>query len=228
MNIVDLILIIIVVVVAIVSARKGFLLSLFNIAAYVISGILAKIFSSPVVSYVYTNYFSEKILLKLHELMPSGSLEGEINTIVIDALEALPEFVLSMIGHFNMFDFASSGTSAGTQSALTVEMIEQTYVAPLVSNVLSIIVVVLLFVLFSVVLRFAFSIINRLVTGKKHKLIRGTNMFLGAALGVVKGSVIAGLICAVLNIAAPVVNNPNLTDFVDGSTICNLIADLLK
>ena len=87
---------------------------------------------------------------------------------------------------------------------------------------------VILFILFSVVLRFVCSLINKMLTGKKHKLIRGTNMFLGAALGVVKGSFIAGIISAVLNIAAPVINNPQLSDFVNGSAICNIIADLLK
>ena len=50
----------------------------------------------------------------------------------------------------------------------------------------------------------------------------------GAALGVIKGSFIAGIISAVLNIAAPVINNPQLSDFVNGSAICNIIADLLK
>ncbi len=228
MNIVDLILIIIIAVVAIASARKGFLLSLFNIASYVISGILSKIFSAPVASFLYGNYFSEKILMKLHELMPSGSVEGELNTVILNALEALPDFVMSMISHFDMFNLNATGDASVTGSALTVDMIEQTYVAPLVSNVLSVIVMVALFVLFSVVLRFVFSLINRLITGKKHKLIRGTNMFLGAALGVVKGSVIAGIICAVLNIAAPILNNPNLQDFVSGSAICNIIANLLK
>lgn len=226
MNIVDILLIIAVAVIAIVSAKKGFLLSLLNIASYVVSGILAKIFSSPAASFVYSNYLSEKILLKLQELIPSGSVEGELESIIINAIQSLPEPIASLVSHFNGVEILSSVTFADT--ALTVDTIEQTYVAPFVLNVLSIVVMVILFILFSVVLRFVCSLINKMLTGKKHKLIRGTNMFLGAALGVVKGSFIAGIISAVLNIAAPVINNPQLSDFVNGSAICNIIADLLK
>lgn len=227
MNIVDLILIIAVAVIAIISAKKGFLLALLNIAAYVVSGVLAKLFSSPVVSYIYSNYFSEKILLKLHELIPSGSVEGELETVIINAIQSLPEPIVSLISHFNASELVSAVVTPA-DTALTVEMIEQTYVAPFVSNVLSIVVMVVLFILFSFVLRFVFSLINKMITGKKHKIIRGANMFFGAALGVVKGSFIAGIISAVLNIAAPVINNPQLNDFVNGSAICNIIADLLK
>ncbi len=224
MNILDLIVIVVIAVIAIVSARKGFLIQILNIASYVISGIFARIFSTPVVSYLYTNYFSEKVLMKLHEVLPSGSVEGEIGKVVVDTLEALPEFIAAAINHFNLFDL-SLITDEGS---LTVEMLEQTYLAPMISKVLSIIVIVALFILFAIVLKFVFSIINRLLTGKKHKLIRGTNMFFGAALGAVKGSLTAGIICAVLNIAAPAINNPQLLEYVNGSAICGIIADLLK
>lgn len=226
MNVVDLVLIIAVAVIAIISAKKGFLLALLNIAAYVVSGILAKLFSSPAVAYIYENFFSEKILLKLQELIPSGSVEGELQSIILNAIQSLPEPIASLVSHFNGVEIISSVTFADT--ALTVDTIEQTYVAPFVSSTLSVVVMVVLFILFSFVLRFVFSVINKLVTGKKHKMIRGANMFFGAALGVVKGSFIVGIISAVLNLAAPVINNPQFSDFVNGSAICNIIADLLK
>lgn len=223
MNILDLIIFLIVAVIAIVSARKGFLIQILNIVSYVVSGILARIFSAPVVSYIYTNYFSEKVLLKLNEVMPSGSVEGEIIAVVTETLESLPDFIGSAITHFDL-----ELSLLNAEGTYTVEMLEQTYLAPMISKVLSIVVMVILFVLFAIVLKFAFSIINRLLTGKKHKLIRGTNMFFGAALGAVKGSLIAGVICAVLNIAAPVINNPLLLTYVNGSAICGIIAELLK
>ena len=188
MNILDLIIFLIVAVIAIVSARKGFLIQILNIVSYVVSGILARIFSAPVVSYIYTNYFSEKVLLKLNEVMPSGSVEGEIIAVVTETLESLPDFIGSAITHFDL-----ELSLLNAEGTYTVEMLEQTYLAPMISKVLSIVVMVILFVLFAIVLKFAFSIINRLLTGKKHKLIRGTNMFFGAALGAVKGSLIAGV-----------------------------------
>ncbi len=226
MNIVDLILVIVIAVVAIASAKKGFLMTLFNIASFVVAGFLSKIFASPVAVYAYDGYFSEKVLAELHELMPSGSVEGEIMTVVSDAIETLPTFVQSMISHFGILDFTQN--TADGASELTAEIIENTYLSPVVTNALEIIATVLLFVLFAFLLRIVFSFINKVFTKKKHKFIRGTNMFLGAAFGALKGTAISAVIAAVLNIAVPVINNANLTDFVNGSAICNMVAEILK
>ncbi len=227
MNLLDLIMFLIVAVIAIISAKKGFLLSLFNIISFVISGFLAKIFSSPVSAYVYDSYCREKIIAKMYEIMPSGSVEGEISNAVLETLESLPEFVMSMISHFNIID--TNNLFAMNEGAnLTVEAIEQTYLEPIMLKVIAVVAIIVLFIIFAVILKFVFSLINKLLTRKKHKIIRGTNMLLGAALGAVKGSFIAGIVCAVLNIAAPALNNETLIEFVSGSAICNIIAQLLN
>ncbi len=198
---------------------------LFNIASYVISGILAKIFSSPVASYAYENFFGEMVLAKLRELMPTGSVEGEITTVITSAIESLPEYIQVLISHFFSAEVISSGTPG---EAMTVEMIEQTYLAPVVTNVLAIVAMVLLFLLLVFILRIVFAGINKGLTKKKHKFIRGTNTLFGAAFGAVKGTLIISLIAAVLNIGAPVINNATLNDFVNGSAICNMVAEILK
>ncbi len=227
MNILDLIVFLVVAVIAIISAKKGFLLSLFNIISFVISGFLAKIFSIPVSAYVYDGYCREKIIAKMYEFMPSGSVEGEISNAVLKTLGALPEFVMSMISHFDIIN-PNDLVNMDTGVNLTVEAIEQTYLEPIMLKVISVVAIIVLFIIFAVILKFVFSLINKLLTRKKHKIIRGTNMLLGASLGVVKGSLIAGLICAVLNIAAPAINNETLNEFVSGSAICNIITELLN
>lgn len=227
MNLLDLIMFLVVAVIAIISAKKGFLMALFNIISFVISGFLARIFSSPVSAYVYDGYCREKIIAKMYEIMPSGSVEGEISKVVLDTLESLPEFVMSMINRFDIINLNDLDTM-NSGANLTVEAIEQTYLEPVMLKVISVVAIIVLFVIFAVILKFVFSLINKLLTRKKHKIIRGTNMLLGAALGAVKGSFIAGVICAVLNIAAPALNNETLNEFVGGSAICNIIAQLLN
>ncbi len=228
MNIVDLLLFIVVAVIAIASARKGFLMTLFNIVSYAIAGIASKIFSSPVAEYVYTNYFSEKVLAKLNEIMPSGSVEGEITSVISDAIETLPAYLQALVNQFaNPADIMNAGAGA-ENAALTVEMLEQTYVAPVVANVISIVAMVLMFVALVFILRIVFSFINRVFTKKKHKFIRGTNALLGAAFGAVKGVLVAAVIAAVLNIGAPVIDNENFSDFVNNSAVCNMVAEILK
>lgn len=228
MNIVDLILFIVIALVAIASAKKGFLMTLFNIASYVIAGILSKIFSAPVAAYVYEGFLGEKVIGKLQELMPSGSVEGEITTVIIKVIETLPSYIQSLINHFvNPADIVNAGAE-GLNTVYTVEMLEQSYLAPVIINVLGIVAMVLLFILLVFILRIVFSVINKGLTKKKHKFIRGTNTLLGAAFGAVKGTAIVALIAAVLNIGAPVINNPDLTQFVNGSAICNMVAEILK
>ncbi len=228
MNIVDLLLVILVGIIAVISANKGFLMAVFNIMSYVGAGILAKIFNSPVSSYLYTNYAYEKTMEKLNELLPSGSLEGEMMNVIDGVFESFPPFVYELALHFNILnpDMLFSGSSTGDK--LTVELIEQNYIGPAVTNVISVIAIVALFIVFSILLKIVFSFINKMLTGKKHKIMRKTNMFLGAALGVIKGVIPAGLICALLNIAAPAINNDTLFDFVNGSYFCNLVASILK
>lgn len=228
MNIVDLILFIVIALVAIASAKKGFLMTLFNIASYVIAGILSKIFSAPVAAYVYEGFLGEKVIGKLQELMPSGSVEGEITTVILKVIETLPSYIQSLINHFvNPSDIVNAGAE-GLNTVYTVEMLEQSYLAPVIINVLGIVAMVLLFILLVFILRIVFSVINKGLTKKKHKFIRGTNTLLGAAFGAVKGTAIVALIAAVLNIGAPVINNPDLTQFVNGSAICNMVAEILK
>ncbi|MBR3766804.1 MAG: CvpA family protein [Clostridia bacterium] len=228
MNIIDIAVILIIVIIAVVSAKKGFLMSLFNIAAFVASGILARLFSSPVTSFIYSNYLSEKVLLKLNELLPSGSVNGEITGIIDGVMNSLPSFLAGVAKQFGIYNIADFEQFSQSGEALTVEMLEREYVGPLVSNIVSVIVIVLLFILFSFLLKIVLSFINRMLTKKKHKIIRSTNMFLGAALGVIKGVIPAGLVCALLNIIAPAFNNETLLELTNNSYFCNLIADILK
>lgn len=228
MNIVDFLLIILVAVIAVMSAKKGFLMSLFNIISYFIAGILAKIFSSPIASYIYSGYISEKVLLKLNELMPSGSVEGELIDVVDGVFESLPAFVFDTANHFGILPLRDYFAYSSSTETLTVDAMESNIIAPVILNVLSVILLIALFVIFSILLKMVFSFINKGLTSKKHEFMRKTNAFLGAMLGVIKGIVPAGLICAVLNIAAPVLNNENLFEFVNGSYFCLLVADILK
>jgi uncharacterized membrane protein required for colicin V production len=227
MNIIDFIVLGLIAIIAVASAKKGFLMSLFNVVAYVISGFFSKLFCNPVTEYVYEYYMQEKVLMKLNELLPSGSVDGEISTVIDNTLNSLPVFFTGMAEVFGIYDVSGSA-AINTEAALTVEVIESDYIGPIVLNIISVVVLVLLFVFFSMLFRFILSFVNRTLTKKKHKLIRGTNMFLGAAIGVIKGIIPAGILCALVNIAAPVLNNELLYQYASDSYFCNLVADLLK
>ena len=109
-----------------------------------------------------------------------------------------------------------------------VENIEAQYLAPIVTAVVSVISLVLLFVLFAIVFRIIFSVIDKFLNSDKHKLIRTSNRVLGAVLGFIKSLVPAGLICALLNIVTPLINNEAFYNMVTDSFFCKLIAEILN
>ncbi|MBE6716422.1 MAG: hypothetical protein E7573_05830 [Ruminococcaceae bacterium] len=225
MNIIDLLLLLFVVAVAVFSAKKGFLLSLFNIIAYIISGIAAKVLSLPVTEYIYNDFIKERIISELYEIMPSGSVETELYAVVENAMASLPDFFTATAKQFGLYPDLSSVV---TDSNLTAEMIESTYISSILCNVISVVVLVIMFVLFSFILKIILSLVNHSLTKEKHKVIRGANMFFGAAFGVIKGIIPAGAVCALLNILSPLINNANFSELVIGSYFCNLLADILK
>ena len=149
------------------------------------------------------------------------------NAVVDNTLDALPGYMQLLMKQYGEAELSAAIEQSGV-SNLTVEMIEQTYLAPAITDIFSMVATVLIFVLFGFLLRAVFSLVSRIFTRKKHKFIRGTNMILGAAMGAVKGTIIAGLIAAVLNIGAPAVNNPQLTDLVNTSAVCSTVAEILK
>lgn len=226
MNVIDVVLFVIVAVVAIASARKGFLMTLFNIISYAVAGVASKILSTPVAQYVYDGFVKEKVVAKLNSVIPSGSVEGELASVISDAIETLPEYLKALVEHFDVVSFMNE--QGATESVYTVEMLESVYLSPAVINVLSIVASVALFVLFSFVLRMVLSFVDKLLTRKKHKIIRSTNTLFGAAFGVVKGTAIITIISAILNIAAPAINNENMIQLVNGSALCNMVAEILK
>lgn len=226
MNYIDIAVIVFIVAVTLISAKKGFIKSLLNLSAYALAGIVAKILASPVAAYIYTNFLKVKVLDELSEILPSGSVSGEIGTVINSALASLPSFVSTLAAQFGITEGMLLNSSVNEM--LTVENIEAQYLGPIVSAVVSVIVLVILFILFAIVFRIIFSVVDKFLNSDKHKIIRTSNRVLGAVFGFIKSLVPAGLICALLNIAAPLVNNEAFYDMVTDSFFCKFIAGILN
>lgn len=227
MNYIDIAVIVFIAAVTLISAKKGFIKSLFNLSAYALAGITAKFLASPVASYIYVNFIKVSVTDTLTEILPSGSVSGEIETVIHSVLSSLPPFVSALASQFGITDSMSINGGAAV-GVLTIENIEAQYLAPIVTAVVSVISLVILFVLFAIVFRIIFAVIDKFLNSDKHKLIRTSNRVLGAVLGFIKSLVPAGLICALLNIAAPLVNNEAFYNMVTDSFFCRLIAEILN
>lgn len=226
MNILDIIVVLIIVIVTAYSARKGFLLTLFNISAYIIAGIFSRIISLPTAQYIYNNYLNKRIISVLYEIMPTGSINGTFSSVMEEIFDYLPPYVASFIRQFNIVPEKLFLNSENVQ--FTAEMLESEYLNPIITNITSIIVNVLLFMLFSVILKIVLHFINSILTANNHGFFSKTNTLLGAVFGIIKGVIPAGLICALITVLSPALNNAGVTELVAGSYCCKIVLSILS
>ena len=222
LNSIDVILIVLVALAAFVSAKRGFIWSVLNLGAVVLAGILSRLLAAPVSQLFYDYFLHGKIMGELNRVLPAGSVSGQLGEGINAVLEELPLPVAAIARQYGLYPDVT-----GSTQVLTVEGIEQDYIVPIVTGVLSIIATVLLFVIFSAILKIVAGMISRSLSDKKkHKFVSRTNALLGACLGAVKGIFFACIACVALNFLAPATGSDTLTPLVSGSFFCGLIAKL--
>lgn len=222
LNSIDVIILIIIALAAFISAKRGFIWSVLNLGVVLISGILSRILASPLSHLFYNQFLHDKILSELNRILPAGSVSGQIGEGIESILSELPVPVIAIAKQYGLYpDFS------GTTQVLTVEGIEQDFIIPIITSVLSIIATVLLFIIFCAILKIVAGMIDHnLSDTKKHKIVGRTNLLLGAGLGVLKGVLLSAIICVVLNLVAPAINSSFLMPLVDKSFFCGIIAKL--
>ena len=223
-SIIDVIAVALVVLITIVGAKKGFMKTLLTLGAVVASFVGARIAAVPVAEFIYSDYISAFVLEKLNELLPNGSVAGELEAVFEGVLAQFPSALVDIARTYNLLPDLSS--LAGSTADLTVASIEEMYVAPVITQIAAIITTLVLFVILSAILRLVVALINRFFVSDKHKFVKRTNMLLGAVLGFVKSLIPVGVIGSILNLIAPAMGNEQLMSMVNTSYICQFVANL--
>ena len=225
MNYIDLILFVFVALMCVYGIFKGFLLTVLQFGSTIGGGILAKIFAGPVSSFIYRHFIEESVTEKLFEIMPSGSVSGELQSWLDKALSSIPSGVVKVAESFGLIPDVTETFTAGNE--ITVGFIRVNYIEPLITGVLKVVSVVILFVIFFVFLRIVCYIINKILTDrKKHNIIDSTNKILGGVFGALAGIVPALLIAAALTFLASYIESEGFISAVEGSFVCRLVANL--
>lgn len=224
MNYIDIILFLFIFLITFLSAHKGLFHVLSQFAATVASLILAKVLSAPVSSFLYTQFLENSVRDKLTELLPEGSVSGELQSIADSALESLPSFIQKLAAQLHLVDLLHAG--AGSE-LLSVEQIQTDYVAPLVIKAISAVCFLVLFALLALLLKGVALWLNHTFFDKKDGALSRFNKFTGAIFGVLRGSIAVLLIALLLNLIASFVQAPVFQNLVTNSYICNYISTLL-
>ena len=224
MNSIDIVLILIVIFFALISAKRGLIRALLNLGAVILSGILSRTLAHPVADWFYGQFLHTKIETELLGILPEGSVSGQVSAGLDAILAELPQPVVAIARQFGLVPQLNNGTQI-----LTVEGIEQDYIVPIVTGVAAVIATVLLFLIFSFVLKLLVALIDQSLNDKdKHKMVHGANMILGGVVGFVKGVIPAGIFCAAANVLAPAIGNANFSQLVNDSYFCRLVASLFN
>ena len=222
MNTLDIAIILLIAAVVLISAKKGIIWSILNFGAVVLAGVLSRLLAKPASELFYQLFLHGKIMTELYKILPEGSVSGQIGAGIESVLNELPLPVVAIAKQFGLYPDLSGNTQV-----LTVEGIEEDYIVPIVVGVLSVVATVLLFIIFSIVLKFVARAVDHRFSDKdKHRFISRTNKLIGGIFGLIMGVIPAGILCAVLDLVAPAIGNDTLTALVDGSYFCNLIGSL--
>lgn len=222
---IDLILLGIILVFVIVGICRGFLITLLHLGATVVAYIGARVASQPVADFVYSNFLLSGINKKLLEVFPSGSIEGEFQTWIDSVIAQLPSGISSIAETFGFYPDVSAMFSKDT--TYTVEMIEEQYIRPIVAGAVAILAMIVLFAIFTVILRIICKFIDKRLTDKdNHRFVNSINKLLGGLFGLLKGIIPAGIGACAINLVAPMINNDTFTTAVAESKICEFASNL--
>lgn len=191
----DLIMLAIFLLFILIYAKKGFVKSIFSIAGFVASIILAFYFSAPLSNLAYTKIIEPGILTSIEKVVSESgtSLENISNNI----WEALPSFVRNNADELNINpeNFVNS-ESLQEGSRTLAQNVSDTIIRPITVQFLKIIFSLIIFVVLSVVFKFVVKFLNKVFS---FSIIGKLNSLLGAVLGVIMGIVFALIFVLLVN-----------------------------
>lgn len=189
--IIDLILAVIILIFAIIAYKKGFLASLFDFLGTIIAWIVSINLSEFISAWVYQTFIkvpiTDYVYLKLTE---------SANTATESLVASIPEFITTAATTFGIDINNIISSNSGKEIETAVSSITSGIIEPIITILIRIVVVILLYI----VLIFIIKSLSKLFKNvNKIPIVGSLNKFLGIIVGLLKGSIIALLICIVFN-----------------------------
>ena len=225
MNYLDIILLVLLVVFTYLSARRGLFHVVSQYLASIAAFVLARLLCNPAANFIYQHYVAEQVQEKLVELMPEGSVSGQIGALTDTVIASLPENIQKLVTQFRLTDLLHTGASQ--TDVLTVSEIETLYVAPIVTKAFAIMTMFVIFIVLAIILKTVVYCVNKALFASKESKFQGVNKFLGALLGVARGALAVFVVAFLLNVAASFLTESSFHNTVAASYLCNYVSTLL-
>lgn len=225
--IIDIALAAVFVITVVISAKKGFFITLFELAAYIVSLVTAKLFSATLAPQVYEAAFSTPLSQKVTQLLGEAGSKDYVSQIQ-SAADKIPDWasgIMEMIG-IDKDALVSQLSQSDFSGSNAVESIMNKIVSPVVTAIIQTLLFVIIALVITVVLRIVVKLLNKVI--KKLPAIKQINSGLGAVLGAVKGLLVVMLLALVILTLSGVTGLSEFADGVNDSLIIKSIGGLLK
>ncbi len=215
----DVILVAVVLVFAFISAKRGFVRTVIELAGWLLAVVLAFSVSGAVADYVYDDIVAPKITESLVQ-----AVENSAEDALLAVTDHLPDYVVNAAAFLNVDINALIDQNVGKGAGEVVGSVTQTVVRPIVTGLIRVIAGLILFTLLMFVVRFLARTLNRLFN---IPIIGGVNRLLGGVLGAAKGLVVAVVLVFLLSTIVALTQNGFLIftkESIDSSYLFKFIA----
>ena len=224
--IIDIIFAALFVIIVIAAAKKGFFMTLFELAAYVVSLIGAKLLSSAFAPQVYNAWVRpvmEKTLMQNLGEVGEKDIVGQ-TAAAIDSIPASLDGVLSMIG-INREALVESVSQSEFAGKNVTQNLMNRVVTPVSTAIIQTILFILLVIVLSFVLRLVIRSLNKMI--KNLPALKQINTSLGAVLGIVKGILVIVVLALIVGSLSGVFGNERFVETVNDSFVVGATRRLL-
>lgn len=193
--ILDLIVAAIIIFTVMMSAKRGFVRVIIELAGFIAAIFITFTISTPLGNITYDKII-EPPALNAVEDATADSAALSVETL----WEAMPEFVQDNAEKIGITKSAIEETldnNAGSSAKSIAKAVSQQVVKPVVSELLALVYSVIIFILLLVVVKFLAKFVNRIFS---FSLVGTLNRVLGGIVGIPKGIIIAILFCLIVTL----------------------------
>lgn len=224
--IIDIALVAVFAVIVAVSAKKGFFVTLFELGAYLVSVVSAKIVSASIAPQIFESFFSQTIRARIADSLGSVA-QADYSAKAAEAIESIPEQfggLMQIIG-IDKAELVNQVSSTGLSGEKFISSIMENIVSPVATAVLRVILFIVISFVLSVVLRIVVRALNKVI--KKLPVIGNINSGLGAVLGLIKGILVVVLLALAISGISSFTTSQPFIDAADSSIIIKGINGIL-
>lgn len=219
----DLILVGVLILIVAFSAKKGFIETVAGLAAFVVAVAIAAMAAKPVAEAAYQTFLSKPIQNEIQENIPDNfSLNySEKAQIVMNNIPSFAKDYAEKAG-LDISALTSQISKEGiTNNADLAKNLESKIAKPITVLVLKSIMFLVLAIVLSIVLRIIAAMISKGI--KDAPLVGTADAVVGALIGILKGTVVVFILCCLLTYVKPSIEDPNIAQAVNESTIVNFM-----